>query len=248
MQLLAVPQHAPPELVEQNRNHNLAAPLEPSSDVWGLGIVLFTLLSGQHPFAGRSFDDILTAHFSMDQVRWKSYSHQAQRLVQRLLVRDPRQRPTAAEVLADPWLSDAAAPPADVELLRTPPKPKVRETVELPPEAEDRRASSGAAALRKSNSAAEKKRQRDDAEEEKAAAVAEQPALAQAKSAAKAAVAVAVAVAVAPEKKAKAEETSESLMALKVTDLKARCKEMGLPQSGKKSDLVDRILAALAAK
>jgi hypothetical protein len=204
-------------------------------------LLQFSHFQSAHPFAGRSFDDILSAHVVADQPRWKSYSHGARLLVQRLLVRDPAQRPAAATLLADPWLADVQPPPpADpATFIRVPPHARVRETVELPPEPEptpSRQASAAAPAQSKQRSAAaasgSTKRAREEPAEEKAPA---------------AAAAVAAAVP-APEKKTKEApaETEESLSALKVVDLKARCKELGLAVGGRKAELVSRILEHLA--
>ena len=249
-QVLAVPQHAAPELIEQNRRHELPAPLQQSSDVWSLGVVLFALLAGTHPFAGRSFDDILGAHVTLEAPRWKCYSHQAKLLVQRLLVRDAAARPTLPQLLADPWLADAQPPPEGAELLRVPPPPRTREVVELLPEPErlpsraqsvvkpePERLPSRAQSSVKSSTAARGKREREEPEVKE-----EAPVAARAAPASPAAVA-------SPErsnKAAKQAETEESLSALKVVDLKGRCRELGLTQSGKKADLIARILERLA--
>jgi hypothetical protein len=207
-------------------------------------LVAILTFQSAHPFAGRSFDDILSAHVVADQPRWKSYSHGARLLVQRLLVRDPAQRPAAASLLADPWLADVQPPPpADpASFVRVPPPVRVRETVELPPEPEQtpsRHASATAAAAAApskqrstaSASGSTKRAREEPAAEEKAPAAA-----------------AAVAAAAPAEKKTKeaAAETEESLSALKVVDLKARCKDLGLAVGGRKAELVARILEHLS--
>jgi hypothetical protein len=208
-------------------------------------LVAILTFQSAHPFAGRSFDDILSAHVVADQPRWKSYSHGARLLVQRLLVRDPAQRPAAASLLADPWLADVQPPPpADpASFVRVPPPVRVRETVELPPEPEQtpsRHASATTAAA-----AAAPSKQRSTASASGSTKRAREEPAAEEKASAAAA---AVAAAAPAEKKTKeaAAETEESLSALKVVDLKARCKELGLAVGGRKAELVARILEHLS--
>lgn len=70
-------------------------------------------LSGVSPFLGRTIDETYLnitkrngANFSGDV--WKGISNYAKNWISRLLVLDSKQRMTAAEALAHPWLNVSA--------------------------------------------------------------------------------------------------------------------------------------------
>lgn len=80
------------------------------SDLWSVGIVLYVLLSGIHPFDpdGRQTRDqmiknIQSGQFSMTGPRWDAISTEAKELISALLQVAPETRPTAAEALAYEW-------------------------------------------------------------------------------------------------------------------------------------------------
>ncbi|KAE9047270.1 hypothetical protein PR003_g1142 [Phytophthora rubi] len=80
------------------------------SDLWSVGIVLYVLLSGIHPFDpdGRQTRDqminnIQSGQFLMTGPRWDAISTEAKELISALLQVAPKERPTAAEALAYDW-------------------------------------------------------------------------------------------------------------------------------------------------
>lgn len=82
----------------------------PGADLWSLGVVLFTMLSGSGPFDSedltRTFRRIRTARFTFPI--GLRLSLPAKALVRSLLTEDPTKRPTAEEALRLPFVSSAA--------------------------------------------------------------------------------------------------------------------------------------------
>lgn len=83
------------------------------ADIWSCGVLLFTLLSGLAPFPGENQQEIycrvVRSNPDYSASIWESISPEAKNCVKKMLQRDPRKRPTAEEILKDPWLAEGTA-------------------------------------------------------------------------------------------------------------------------------------------
>jgi len=118
----ATPAYSPPEIIEQRRkakkNPNDRKPVEPSFDMWALGVIIFIMLTGVHPFDmyGNATDEEieenvlkhklpplrnspLTAHLSKDAIA----------VMEGLLQWKPNKRMTAHQLLGNPWVQGESA-------------------------------------------------------------------------------------------------------------------------------------------
>ncbi|XP_075609833.1 ribosomal protein S6 kinase alpha-5 isoform X2 [Balearica regulorum gibbericeps] len=104
--------YAAPELL----NHN---GYDESCDLWSLGVILYTMLSGQVPF--QSQDKSLTCtsaleimkkikkgEFSFEGEAWKNVSEEAKELIQGLLTVDPNKRIKMSSLRYNEWLQDGS--------------------------------------------------------------------------------------------------------------------------------------------
>lgn len=80
----------------------------PKADVWSAGVIIYILLSGVPPFWAETeqdiFDEVLHGELDFTSDPWPSISDSAKDLVRKMLVRDPKKRLTAHEVLCHPWV------------------------------------------------------------------------------------------------------------------------------------------------
>ncbi|KAJ9693822.1 hypothetical protein PVL29_009674 [Vitis rotundifolia] len=80
----------------------------PECDVWSAGVIIYILLSGVPPFWDETeqgiFEQVLKGDLDFVSEPWPSISDSAKDLVRKMLVRDPKKRLTAHEVLCHPWV------------------------------------------------------------------------------------------------------------------------------------------------
>ncbi|XP_044487301.1 calcium-dependent protein kinase 26-like [Mangifera indica] len=82
----------------------------PEADVWSAGVMIYILLSGVPPFWAETeheiFEEVLHGDLDFTSDPWPNISEGAKDLVRRMLVRDPKRRLTAHEVLCHPWIQE----------------------------------------------------------------------------------------------------------------------------------------------
>jgi calcium-dependent protein kinase len=94
------------------------------SDVWSIGVITYILLCGRRPFWDKTedgiFKEVLKNKPDFRRKPWPTISNSAKDFVQKLLVKDPRARLTAAQALSHPWVregGDASDIPLDISVL-----------------------------------------------------------------------------------------------------------------------------------
>ncbi|CAF1384525.1 unnamed protein product [Rotaria sordida] len=98
-------EYAAPEVLSRKK-------YDESCDIWSLGILLYTLLSGNTPFAFDRNDshELILARTSLKLQftgpTWDRVTYNAKTLVSAILDVDPKKRPTALEVCKHPWFSN----------------------------------------------------------------------------------------------------------------------------------------------
>jgi len=86
-------------------------------DVWSLGVLLFTMLAGETPFASGPEDspeDILQrigkGQYDMSSGNWSTVSSLAKDIVTKMLDVNPSRRLTTQQILAHPWMTSRNQP------------------------------------------------------------------------------------------------------------------------------------------
>jgi len=90
-----------------------------SIDIWSIGVICFILLVGYYPWTAKDdhqlFKQIKNVTFSFSH-DWDGLVD-AKKFITRLLVKDPKQRPSATDCLQDPWF-DSSRPKGKLPMAR----------------------------------------------------------------------------------------------------------------------------------
>ena len=88
-------------------------------DLWSVGVILFVILAAYHPFDAdgdcsdaQLWANICSGKFDFDDPAWAQISSGAKDLIRNLIVVDPEKRFGTDELLAHPWVRQAASVPA----------------------------------------------------------------------------------------------------------------------------------------
>lgn len=77
-------------------------------DIFSAGVTLYVMLCGYEPFYGTSDEELIEANRNADlefpKEEWASVSKEAVSLVKSMMSVEPTKRPSAEQVLADPWI------------------------------------------------------------------------------------------------------------------------------------------------
>lgn len=76
-------------------------------DIWSAGVIFYILLCGYPPFNGETDTEIMDAvrqgEFDFPDEEWSVVSKEAKDLIKRMLTYNPKKRPSALDLLSDPW-------------------------------------------------------------------------------------------------------------------------------------------------
>ena len=104
------PHYISPEIISKGGYTGQAA------DIWALAIVMYKLFTGTFPFKGLN-DKILYRKICRGEYSDSpELSCEASTMIARMLSMDPSDRPSAAELLKDPWLSTKKRLPTTTDL------------------------------------------------------------------------------------------------------------------------------------
>lgn len=121
------PIYAPPEIILEKEY------LGPGVDIWSMGVILYALVNGQLPWRlgknGRiiDIDKLLAGQFECSASA--NLTKSVKDLMNRMIVADPKQRATLAEVRSHAWINEGYDAPPICLLPPRPPVSKINEEI-----------------------------------------------------------------------------------------------------------------------
>ncbi|XP_031624193.1 ovarian-specific serine/threonine-protein kinase Lok-like [Contarinia nasturtii] len=104
--LCGTPMYVAPEILETKGEGTYTEKV----DIWSLGVVLFTMLSGSLPFAddygSPAAEQIKQAKFTFRSQRWNGVSNTAKNLIREMLTTNVNKRPSIDQLLLTKWFRD----------------------------------------------------------------------------------------------------------------------------------------------
>lgn len=95
--------YASPELISR-------VPYRETPDVWGIGVIMYILLTGKAPFYGENDQEIanriLKKKIEVESEKWQGISMDAKEIVVKLLIRKPSDRMKLDDLLRHKWFDD----------------------------------------------------------------------------------------------------------------------------------------------
>ncbi|CAD8059270.1 unnamed protein product [Paramecium sonneborni] len=105
-QVIGTPLYIAPEVIDKNYTEKC--------DIWSCGVILYQILTGKFPFdvkvqsLQQLFNNIKSGKYNFNSKEFQGLSFEAQALIKSMLQLDPKKRPSASEILNDPWIKEKA--------------------------------------------------------------------------------------------------------------------------------------------
>ncbi|XP_069031971.1 death-associated protein kinase 2 [Embiotoca jacksoni] len=104
------PQYIAPEVIH-------CEPLSTAADMWSIGVISYILLSGSSPFQDdtdeETLSNIMSMKYEFNERYFSTTSSMAKDFIQKLLVKNPKDRMTAEDSLLHPWIKPITRKQAD---------------------------------------------------------------------------------------------------------------------------------------